>query len=56
MWVSQFGWLCAGYERDPHVVPPEVGLHVDHMGDKFSRDPGDYQCLCPSCNGSKGGR
>ncbi len=55
-WVAQFGWLCAGYERDPHVVPVEVGLHVDHMGEKFSRDPTDYQCLCPQCNGAKGGR
>ena len=55
-WVSQFGQLCAGYERDPHVVPGDVTLHVDHMGDKQSRDPKDYQCLCPSCNGAKGGR
>lgn len=53
--VSRWGTLCVGYERDPHFVDRE-DLCLDHMGDKMSRDPDDYQVLCRSCNGAKGGR
>jgi hypothetical protein len=55
-WTSERGPLCMGWQRDPHMVTRR-DLCLDHLEARsFSRDPGDYQALCRSCNGAKGDR
>lgn len=48
-WVAEHGWLCPGWQRDPH---PSTDLTVDHIT-AGTRDDG-LAILCRSCNASKG--
>jgi hypothetical protein len=43
-WVSEHGWVCQGWGRQPHGVP-EGGLHLDHTTGRV---------LCPTCNNHAG--
>lgn len=54
-WVEGHGWVCPGYEREPHE---SHDLTADHVIPKASGgDPlGPYQVLCRSCNSRKGNR
>ena len=59
-WVSQHGWTCPGYERDPHHVEPGT-LTGDHIIARTIRpdlthDPDNYTVLCRPCNSRKGNR
>lgn len=49
-WVAEHGWVCAGYQRDPH---PSRDLTVDHV---TARDDSELAVLCRSCNARKGAR
>lgn len=48
-WVEANGWVCPGYQRDPH---PSRDLTTDHVT-AGTRDDG-LSVLCRSCNASKG--
>lgn len=52
-WIATYGYLCAGYKRDPH---PAKDLTVDHYKAKvLGGNPlGPFIILCRSCNSRKG--
>lgn len=59
-WVAEHGWLCPGYKRDPHEVPPG-GLTGEHIVPRSVRpdlmhEPSNYTVLCSPCNSRKGNR
>jgi 5-methylcytosine-specific restriction enzyme A len=58
--VLQYGWICPGYECDPHPVPPG-GLVGDHhlphsKYPELAYEPSNYRALCSVCNSRKGNR
>jgi len=58
--VAKHGWVCPGWRRSPHPVPPG-GLTGDHIIPRAIRpdlaeDPTNYGVLCPLCNTTKGSR
>lgn len=50
-WVEANGWVCPGWQRDPH---PSTDLTVDHIT-PGTRDDG-LMVLCRPCNAAKGDR
>lgn len=58
--VAKHGWICPGWRRPAHEVPPG-GLTGDHIIPRSVRpdlalDPKNYGVLCPLCNTTKGNR
>lgn len=57
-WVATHGWICPGYQRDPH--PVQVGqLSADHIKPRslypeLMHEPSNYAILCLTCNKKKG--
>ncbi|MBO0881221.1 MAG: HNH endonuclease [Mycobacterium sp.] len=59
-WVTAHGWICPGWECEPHPVPPG-GLTGDHIRPRsthphLANDPANYAVLCGPCNTRKGAR
>lgn len=59
-WVRKHGWICPGWEREEHPVPPG-GLTGDHIISRkvrpdLAHNPENYAVLCLRCNSAKGSR
>jgi hypothetical protein len=59
-WVREHGWVCPGWERPEHDVPPG-GLTGDHIISRkirpdLANNPENYTVLCQRCNSAKGSR
>lgn len=58
--VAAHGWVCPGWQRDPHPVEPGQ-LSGDHIvartaAPERALDPSNVDVLCLSCNSAKGSR
>jgi 5-methylcytosine-specific restriction endonuclease McrA len=56
-WVRTNGWVCPGWQRPAHEVPPG-GLTGDHIISRKVRpdlaaNPENYGVLCQRCNSKK---
>lgn len=54
-WVSTHGWLCPGWQREPH---PSTDLVADHIVAVAAggAESGPLRVLCRRCNSARGAR
>lgn len=52
-WVAQHGWICPGYECEPHESHDLTADHVQPVG-RGGAESGPLRVLCRSCNSARG--
>jgi len=53
-WVRQHGWVCPGWERDPHPSRDLTAAHATAVAEGGGKGP--LTVLCRSCNSRQGTR
>jgi 5-methylcytosine-specific restriction enzyme A len=54
-WVSTNGWLCPGWQREPHASSDLTADHVEAVAAGGDED-GPLRVLCRRCNSARGAK